>query len=52
MIDKKMCKVICNYCARQGEEEDLVMFEDEGGFFTGCPTCETDSYLTDIEVIE
>ena len=46
-----MIEVTCNKCGWQGEE-DLVMFEDEGGFGKGCPTCKTDCYLMDKELIE
>ena len=41
--------VKCNMCGWRGEEEDLVMFEDEDGFGKGCPKCETDAYLMDLE---
>lgn len=41
--------VRCNKCMWEGEEEDLVMFEDEDGFGKGCPKCETDAYLMDLE---
>jgi hypothetical protein len=27
---------------------ELTTQEDEGGFFQGCPTCETDGCLTDV----
>jgi len=39
----------CNKCMWEGEEEDLVMFEDEDGFGKGCPKCETDAYLMGLE---
>ena len=39
----------CNMCMWEGEEEDLVMFKDEDGFGKGCPICQTDHYLMDIE---
>jgi hypothetical protein len=39
----------CNMCGWRGEEEDLVSFEDEDGFGKGCPTCENDHYLMDVE---
>jgi hypothetical protein len=44
-----MNTVRCNKCMWEGEEEDLVMFEDEDGFGKGCPKCETDAYLMDLE---
>ena len=40
--------VRCNTCMWQGEEEDLVLFEDEDGLGKGCPKCETDEYLMDV----
>ncbi len=46
---KGMNPVRCNKCMWKGEEEDLVMFEDEDGFGKGCPKCETDAYLMDLE---
>ena len=48
----RMIEVTCNKCGWQGEEEDLVMFEDEDGIGKGCPTCKTDCYLMDKEMIE
>tara|TARA_R100000329_G_scaffold70736_1_gene61706 strand:- start:1688 stop:1912 length:225 start_codon:yes stop_codon:yes gene_type:complete len=45
-----MNEVTCNKCGWQGEEEDLVMFEDEDGFGKGCPSCKTDCYLMDKEM--
>ena len=47
-----MNTVRCNKCMWEGEEEDLVMFEDEDGFGKGCPKCETDAYLMDLEEYE
>ena len=41
--------VRCNNCNWQGEEEDLVPFDDADGGGFGCPTCKTDHYLTDIK---
>ncbi len=46
---KGMNTVRCNKCMWEGEEEDLVMYEDEDGFGKGCPKCETDAYLMDLE---
>ena len=43
-------RVRCNMCTWEGNEEDLVLFEDEDGFGKGCPKCETDAYLMDLEV--
>ena len=43
-------RVRCNKCMWEGEEEDLVMFEDEDGFGKGCPKCETDAYLMDVDL--
>ena len=40
--------VRCNTCMWEGEEEDLVLFEDEDGLGKGCPKCETDGYLIDV----
>jgi len=37
-------------CTWEGNEEDLVLFEDEDGLGKGCPKCETDGYLMDLEV--
>jgi len=58
----KLCK--CNNCEGIFEDlnpqinakeypdkagiEPLKQFEDEGGFFFGCPNCETDGYLVDL----
>ena len=47
---KGMNTVRCNKCTWEGEEENLVMFEDEDGFGKGCPKCETDAYLMDLEL--
>jgi len=44
-----MNTVRCNMCMWEGEEEDLVMVKDEDGFGKGCPKCETDAYLMDLE---
>jgi len=41
--------VKCCNCEFRGEEEDLVPFKDKDGFGNGCPICETDEYLADIE---
>ena len=46
---KEMNTVRCNKCMWKGEEEDLVMFEDEDGAGKGCPKCETDAYLMDLD---
>ena len=51
-FDDEYYRVRCNKCMWEGEEEDLVMFEDEDGFGKGCPKCETDAYLIDVEEYE
>ena len=43
-------RVRCNMCMWEGNEEDLVLFEDEDGLWEGCPKCETDVYLINLEV--
>jgi hypothetical protein len=50
--EEEYYRVRCNKCMWEGEEEDLVMFEDEDGFGKGCPKCETDAYLMDVEEYE
>lgn len=45
-----LARVRCNMCMWEGNEEDLVLFEDEDGFGKGCPKCETDGYLINMEV--
>ena len=44
--------VRCNNCWWTGEEEKLVRGHDINGGFDGCPNCETDTYLMDIEVVK
>ena len=44
-----MNTVRCNMCDWEGEEEDLILGEDEDGYFKGCPNCNTDYYLMDID---
>ena len=43
----------CNNCYWRGrDDEDLYFFEDKSfpeNSFSGCPKCETDEYLMDIE---
>lgn len=46
---KEKYEVRCNMCGWEGYENDLVLCEDEGGFFNGCPNCKKDDYLMDIE---
>ena len=47
--------VECTNCGWQGydeyngDEKDLVMFEDKDGFGKGCPECKTDAHLMDTE---
>lgn len=41
--------VRCNMCLWKGEEKDLERGQDIEGSFDGCPTCNTDSYLTNLE---
>jgi len=39
----------CNNCYRTwGSEEDLPMLQDADGHYTGCPDCNTDGYLMDV----
>ncbi len=45
-----LARVRCNMCMWEGNEEDLVLFEDEDGLWEGCPKCETDVYLINLEV--
>lgn len=42
-------KIRCNKCYWKGEEEGLRQFTDDAGYFLGCPNCETDNYLMDID---
>ena len=43
-------KVICNMCMKTFKDDDeLKLMEDQDGYFKGCPTCKTDSYLMDLE---
>lgn len=49
-------EVKCNNCGWEGYENNLEIFEDDckeqrfdRPFFKGCPNCETDDYLMDIE---
>ena len=45
-------KVICNMCMKTFKDDDeLKLMEDQDGYFKGCPTCKTDSYLMDIEEV-
>ena len=52
-----MNTILCNNCLWEGVEEELETFVDlsdenighEIGYMRGCPICETDSYLMDIE---
>lgn len=37
-------KVRCNNCGWQGFEEQLVLGEDEEGFYKGCPMGSTEIY--------
>lgn len=50
----KICKpaapsILCCKCDWKGEEEDLVRGQDGRGAFDGCPVCNTDEYLKDME---
>ena len=55
MIEKY--EVRCNNCGWEGYENDLKLFTDLSDnnvshdiqYFKGCPECETDAYLMDIE---
>lgn len=49
-MDEKY-EVRCNMCEWEGYENDLVSYEDEDGFFNGCPNCKTDYYLMDIKSV-
>lgn len=42
-------EVTCNNCDWEGNESDLIQGKDEEGYFNGCPNCETDSYLMDLD---
>jgi hypothetical protein len=50
-------EVLCNNCLWEGTEEELETFVDlsdndidhDVQYFRGCPNCETDSYLMNIE---
>jgi Zn finger protein HypA/HybF involved in hydrogenase expression len=44
-----MKEVHCNNCDWKGDNSELENFTDENGAFIGCPTCETDSYLMNIQ---
>ena len=51
-IKNTMDKVICNMCMKTFKDDDeLKLMEDQDGYFKGCPTCKTDSYLMDIEKV-
>ena len=51
-IKNIMDKVICNMCMKTFKDDDeLKLMEDQDGYFKGCPTCKTDSYLMDIEKV-
>lgn len=40
----------CSNCGEEFEDEgDLMFMEDELGEFLGCPRCETDEYLMDLD---
>ncbi len=40
----------CNNCYRVFKDEDELEFlENEDGEFKGCPVCETDDYLMDLD---
>ena len=48
--ENNMDKVICNMCMKTFKDDDeLKLMEDQDGYFKGCPTCKTDSYLMDLE---
>ena len=43
-------RIRCNNCMYIFEhEEELMLMEDEEGFFHGCSFCETDMHLQDLE---
>jgi len=49
-----MTQVRCNNCGWTGDEDDLVIFEEDGKYGDGyggkgCPNCKTDAYLADVE---
>ena len=44
-----LMKVICGNCENIFDEEELELFRDGSGWFKGCPYCETDGYLKDLE---
>jgi hypothetical protein len=49
-----MNQVKCNNCGWTGDEDDLVIFEEDGKYGDGyggkgCPNCKTDAYLADVE---
>lgn len=44
-----MPKVRCNNTMKEYDEDDLIMLEDDGEYYKGCPCCQTDAYLMDLE---
>ena len=42
-------EIKCNNCDWQGDENELKIIREQEEFFKGCPNCETDSYLSEIE---
>lgn len=40
----------CNWCMRVFEDEDdLAIIEADGEHFHGCPDCNTDEYLIEVD---
>jgi hypothetical protein len=43
----------CNNCMKVFKnDEELEMLQDDNGFFKGCPTCKTDSFLMDVDYLK
>ena len=39
----------CNKCYWTGTDEELKSLVDDDGYFLGCPNCETDGHLMDLD---
>lgn len=48
MTDLLCPTVKCNNCDFKGQEDDLIIANDEGEYIKACPNCKTDWYLSDI----
>lgn len=48
-LKEMLPEVTCNNCDWEGKENELIQGKDEEGYFNGCPNCETDSFLMDLD---